>query len=268
MHYHHAYHAGNFADVFKHAILCALLEALSRKAKPWCYIDTHAGAGLYSLTENSAGEWHTGVGRLWDTRPEDATLSRYLTLVRSVAGDGEQPARYPGSPWLAARMARAGDRVLACESQPDVVAGLRRAVPQAELLQRDGYELHTLLPPPERRGLVLIDPPFERHDEFDAARAFITQAAPRFAGGVFALWYPLKNPHQANHALRCLVRDTGQPMLDLRLDIGGRGDGRMHACGVAVLKPPYGFEHWVSAARAELVSALGPQARVEIQAHG
>lgn len=269
MHYQHSYHVGNFADVFKHVIVLALLQALSRKAKPWCFVDTHAGAGLYALDAggDASGEWHEGIGRLWAARPADAVLQAYLARVQRVAGSGTQPRHYPGSTWLAAAVARSGDRIIACETVGEVAAALRAAVPRAEVQQRDGYEMHALLPPPERRGLVLIDPPFERQDEFDAARAFITKAAPRYAGGVFALWYPLKNPHAADHALRCLRRDSGQPLLDLRIDVGSRGDGRMHACGMAVVKPPYGFEAWARQALPELASHLGAGAEVAVEGH-
>lgn len=263
MHYQHAYHAGNFADVFKHVLLVALLDALSRKDKPWCFTDTHAGAGLYGLSVSSterAEEWEGGIGRVWRSTPRDALLQRYLALVGEVAGAGTRPTRYPGSPWLAARVARPGDRVVACETVPEVASVLRCAVPRAGVQQCDGYGVRGALPPRERRGLVLVDPPFERADEFDAARAFITAAVPRYAGGVFALWYPLKNRHAADHALRCLARDAGRPVLDLRLDVGSSGDGKMHACGLAVLGAPYRFAETVRPALAELVTAFGPRA--------
>lgn len=271
MHYQHAYHAGNFADVFKHLLVVGLLEALSAKPKPWCCVDTHAGAGLYALgggdqprAEGRPDEWREGIGRLWATQPRDALLRRYLALVQSLGGDGPQPQRYPGSPWLAARMARPGDRVVACEQVPGVVALLRRTVPEAEIHQRDGYELHSLLPPPERRGLVLVDPPFERPDEFDAARQFMTRVASRYAGGVVALWYPLKNHHAAAHAVRCLARDTQRPLLDARCDVGSSGDGRMHACGCVVLNPPYGFAEHVQGALAELAVSFGSRASIVV----
>ncbi|HEX7382071.1 MAG TPA: 23S rRNA (adenine(2030)-N(6))-methyltransferase RlmJ, partial [Nevskiaceae bacterium] len=134
-------------------------------------------------------------------------------------------------------------------------------VPRAEVQRRDGYGLLGALPPRERRGLVLVDPPFERADEFDAARAFIISAAKRYAGGVFALWYPLKNPHAAAHALRCLARDCRQPLLDFELDVGHRGDGRMHACGLAVLRAPWRLEETARPALDELAALLSPRAK-------
>ncbi|TAM11584.1 MAG: 23S rRNA (adenine(2030)-N(6))-methyltransferase RlmJ [Nevskiaceae bacterium] len=270
MHYRHAYHAGNFADVFKHLLMLAALQALSRKDKPWCFTDTHAGAGAYALrrgtpaAEGPAAEWEAGIGRLWDKSPRDPLLADYLEAVRAFAGEVPVPARYPGSPWLAARLARPGDRIVACEKLPEIAAELRYTVAQAKVLNRDGYEMAAALPPKERRGLVLVDPPFERPDEFDAARAFITAAAARYAGGVFALWYPLKNPHAADHALRCLARDTRGLLLDSRFDVGSEGDGRMHACGMAVLNPPYQFAETVQPALTELAGVFGPRARVTL----
>lgn len=265
MHYRHSYHAGNFADVFKHLLLIALLDAQSRKDKPWCCLDTHAGAGAYPLQrEDPPAEWEDGIGRLWGAAPQDALLARYLEQVQVLAGDAAHPVRYPGSPWLAARLARPGDRVVACEKVPEIAAELKCALASVEIHNRDGYEMVAALPPPERRGLVFIDPPFERPDEFDAARAFITAAAARYAGGVFALWYPLKNRHAVDHALRCLARDARRPLFDARFDAGPKGDGRMHACGLAVLNPPYRFAAAVRPALEELARLFGPRACVTL----
>jgi len=266
VHYRHLFHAGNFADVFKHVTLLALLQALSRKDKPWCMLDTHAGAGLYDLRRDEAartGEWQDGIGRLWAAPPAEPLLQRYIELLRD-ANDGAGLQRYPGSPWLAARLARPGDRVVACERVPEVAAALAEILPQVELHRRDGYESHALLPPREKRGLVLIDPPFERADEFDAAAAFMQRAGARFAGGVQALWYPLKNRHAAGRCLRRLARDSGREVIDLQIDTGRVGAGRMHACGMAVVNPPYGFEADIHPALQALAGAL--EARVELAA--
>ncbi|HEU0197862.1 MAG TPA: 23S rRNA (adenine(2030)-N(6))-methyltransferase RlmJ [Nevskiaceae bacterium] len=266
MHYQHSFHAGNFADVFKHLLLVLLLDVMSAKPKPWCFIDTHAGAGAYGLDTDPQipGEWVSGIGRVWRAMPRDMALDRYLALVHSLAGNGTQPGRYPGSSWFAARIARPGDALLASESVPEVAAQLRHSVPEAAVQVRDGYEMASLLPPAQRRGVVLIDPPFERADEFAAAQAFIRRAAPRFAGGVFALWYPLKNPHQADHTLRGLARDGHRPVLDLRLDVGSRGDGKMHACGLAVMNPPYGFAERAAPAIQEVAHWLAPEAQAQL----
>src|SRR5581483_5262631 len=125
MHYRHAYHAGNFADVFKHALLCALLAALNRKDKPWCFLDTHAGAGLYDLGDINAqrtGEWREGIARVLALRDGPPALDTYLSIVRAAQ---ERLARYPGSPLLALALARPGDRVVLCERVGEVADGLR-----------------------------------------------------------------------------------------------------------------------------------------------
>lgn len=265
VHYRHLYHAGNFADVFKHVLLTGLLRALSRKDKPWCCLDTHAGAGRYDLSSEQGGrtgEWEEGIGRLWRTSPTEATVAHYLAAVRALnPGRSVEPRLYPGSPWLAAQQARPGDRVLACEQVAEVAETLGALLPSVEVHCRNGYEALTLLPPRERRGLVLVDPPFERPDEFEAVTDFIERVTARFAGGVCALWYPLKNRHAAGRAVRRLARASARPVLDLQIDIGGRGDGRMHACGLAVVNPPFGFETTAQAALDALAPLLG--ARVQ-----
>lgn len=249
MHYRHAFHAGNFADVFKHVLLVGLLESLGRKDKPWCFLDTHAGAGQYDLASEDAdrtGEWRDGIGRL----PRDAgtppLVSRYLELVGwpeqgPAARDLRHSRVYPGSPVLAAKLARPGDRVVCCEQVPAIAAQLRAYVPEAQVHVRDGYEAHGLLPPSEKRGLVFVDPPFEARDEFELASSFLMQATLRFSNGVYAFWYPLKNRHDAERFVRRTRRDTGTPSLSCTLATGAPGAGQMRSCGLLVLNPPFGF---------------------------
>ncbi len=268
MHYRHLYHAGNFADVFKHVLLVGLLQALSRKDKPWCYLETHAGAGRYDLARAEAertGEWRDGIGCLWGATLSDPTLASYLDLVRSVNDSGEAatPRYYPGSPWLALQLARTDDRIVVCERVPEVAQALADTLPTLELHLRDGYEAHALLPPREKRGLVLVDPPFERVDEFDAAAEFIQRAAARFAGGIYAMWYPLKNRHAAERCMRRLARDSKQQVLNLQIDNKAHAAGQMHACGLAVINPPYEFEPTARVALQELADILG--ARINVQ---
>jgi 23S rRNA (adenine2030-N6)-methyltransferase len=197
MNYRHAFHAGNFADVHKHVVLLALLRALTRKDTPLAYVDTHAGAGAYDLGGEAArrtGEAAGGIGRLHDAAGLPAAVADYLDAVRGFdAGRGF----YPGSPLLAARALRAQDRLLLCELQPPECAALRLAFaddPRAQVMARDGYAaLKALLPPRERRGLVLVDPPYEAQEaEFDAIAAALDSAIARFATGVYAVWYPIK----------------------------------------------------------------------------
>ena len=265
MHYRHCYHAGNFADVFKHVLLTGLLDALGRKDKPWAYLDTHAGAGDYDLGDVAAdttGEWRDGIGRLSSlsaaTVPEP--LAQYLALVRDGNADGGSRF-YPGSPFLAKALARPGDRLILCEKIPEVAEELRHAMrgTNSAIHVRDGYEAHALLPPSEKRGLVLIDPPFERPDEFEAVSELIKKSVARFANGIYAAWYPLKNTHVASSFVRRVARETGRPTLELTIDVDlpprepspvtGIVKHPMSACGLVVVNPPYGFD---DAARAAL----------------
>lgn len=275
MHYRHRFHAGNFADLFKHALLCGLLAALSRKDKPWCYLETHAGAGRYDLGGADAtrtGEWRDGIGALWEAPAGTAwpePLATCLSQVRALNPDGRL-RHYPGSPLFARALARPGDRLVLCERVPEVASQLRECLGRDRrvvLHQRDGYEAAALLPPPERRGLVLVDPPFEQPDEFDAAAEFVREAHARFSGGVIALWYPLKNRHAAARCLRRLAR-TDAPGLSVEFETGARGEGQMRACGLAVLNPPFGFAESVAPALQVLVKelALGPTAGYRVEA--
>lgn len=264
MHYQHSYHAGNFADVFKHVLLVALLEALCRKVKPWLYLDTHAGGGLYDLPQDLTGrtsEWRDGIGRLWAATPASPVLARYLSLVAEANQCPMtrlvSPQVYPGSPWLAARLAREQDRVVACELIDVVSDQLALALPGIERHRRNGYEAFALLPPRESRGIMFIDPPFERNDELEAAAALIKKAYHRFRGGVFALWYPLKNRYTVSQFIMRISRTCGGSVVRAEIHRHGRADGYMHACGLAIVNPPYGFTEAVVPALGELASLFG-----------
>ncbi len=264
MHYRHAYHAGNFADVFKHTVLCGLLAALSKKDKPWCYLETHAGAGAYDLGSAAAlatGEAAGGIQRLAKLADAPAALATYLRIVAEANPQGGS-RHYPGSPAFAQALKRPGDRLILCESVEDVAASLRAQLPGAELHLRDGYTAFSLLPPPEKRGLVLIDPAFERRDEYEAMIDFVVAAQPRFAGGVYALWYPIKNRHEVSRFRRRVAKASNKPVLDAWLETGAELAGQMVGCGLAIINPPFGLE-------AELLPSLkvlqlwladGPQA--------
>ena len=247
MHYRHSYHAGNFADVFKHVVLCALLSALSRKDKPWCYLETHAGAGAYDLSGEGAtrtGEWRDGIARLHGMDNAPAPLQTFLDVVAGLNGTGAL-RHYPGSPLFAQALARERDRLVLCEKVPEIAAELRQNLKgerRAVVHQRDGHEAHALLPPAEKRGLVLVDPPFERADEFEAAAELVERCVARFAGGVYAIWYPLKNRHAAARFERRAARACEEPPLRLALENGAPGEGQMRSCAVLVVNPPFGLE--------------------------
>ncbi|MGH8123036.1 MAG: 23S rRNA (adenine(2030)-N(6))-methyltransferase RlmJ, partial [Rudaea sp.] len=202
MNYRHAFHAGNFADVFKHAILVGLIDALKAKPAPFCYIDTHAGAGKYDFRDEEArktGEHVDGVQRLLIAPSLPDSLRRYFDLLRAAnSADASGHLNvYPGSPLIASLLMRATDRAALCELQPDEAAKLKALFAhdaRVGVHQRDGYvALEGLLPPKERRGLVLIDPPFEvQHAEFGLIRDALESAYARWPTGIYAIWYPIK----------------------------------------------------------------------------
>jgi 23S rRNA (adenine2030-N6)-methyltransferase len=268
MHYRHSYHAGNFADVFKHVVLCALLAALNRKDKPWCYLETHAGAGAYDLAGEGAtrtGEWREGIGRLFANRGGDdgGPLARFLDIVSGLNGTGALK-HYPGSPLFAQAFAREQDRLVLCEKVPAIAAELRenlRRERRATVHERDGHEAHALLPPAQKRGLMLIDPPFERPDEFDAAGALVEKSLKRFAQGIYAIWYPLKNRHAASRFERQVGRLCSDPPLRLALENGAPGEGQMRGCAVLVVNAPFGLERDLEPAGQRLARELaqGPR---------
>ncbi len=266
MHYRHSYHAGNFADVFKHVVLCALLAALSRKDKPWCYVETHAGAGAYDLQGEGAsrtGEWRDGIGKLWGLDRAPGLLQTFLDVVRGVNGTGAL-RHYPGSPLFAQALARERDRIVLCEKVPEIAAELRENLKgerRAVVHQRDGHEAHALLPPAEKRGLMLIDPPFERPDEFEVAAELVDKSVKRFAAGVYAVWYPLKNRHAAGRFERQVARRCDEPPLRIAFETGAPGEGQMRGCAVLVVNPPFGLERDLQPSGALLAQLLakGPR---------
>ena len=260
MNYHHAFHAGNFADVFKHVVLLALLDALTAKDKPLCYLDTHAGAGGYLLDEEQAhktGEWRDGIGRLFDARVASPSLQRYLDAIRSFNPDGTLRV-YPGSPLLAAYVLRANDRLVLCETQDDETTLLRaslRGDPRAHVHQRDGYAaLRALLPPAERRGLVLVDPPFEQQaQEFRVIEVALAEARTRWPTGVYAVWFPIKKRATIRPFERWLGARGWRDVLYAELLV--RADNsplRLNGCGMVVVNAPWRLD----AALAPMLPAL------------
>jgi 23S rRNA (adenine2030-N6)-methyltransferase len=256
MNYRHAFHAGNFADCMKHALLVWLLRALFRKPAPVFVLDTHAGRGRYDLTAGPAertGEWRAGIARLLDDPP--AVLADYVGLVRAEG-------LYPGSPALIRALLREADRLACCELHPEDCAALKIEFgrdAQVAVHRRDAWEaLGALLPPRERRALVLIDPPYEEAGEFGDLVAGLRAGWSRFRGGVFAAWYPIKHraPVRAFHAALAEsgIRDIVAAELWLREPLD---PGRLNGCGLVVVNPPYGFETAAADILAALLDRLG-----------
>jgi 23S rRNA (adenine2030-N6)-methyltransferase len=256
MNYRHAYHAGNFGDCLKHVVLVWLLRALQRKAAPLFVLDTHAGTGFTDLGGSAAsrtGEWRAGIARLLDDPP--APLADYLALVGRLG-------LYPGSPALIRALLRTGDRLACCELHPEDRAVLKQRFAhdlQVAVHRRDGWEaVGALLPPRERRGLVLIDPPYEQPEEFVRLAAALRTGYARFRAGVFAAWYPIKHRHPVRAFHTALqesgIRDVVAAELWLREPVD---PARLNGCGMLLVNPPYRFEADMPEMLAALVSRLG-----------
>lgn len=252
MNYRHVFHAGNFADVVKHTILTRILTYLMRKDAAFRVIDTHAGVGLYDLKGEKAektGEWQDGIGRLIHVKRPDAVdtlLGSYLDAVRAQNPDGELRF-YPGSPLITRKMLRSQDRLMALELHPVDVEALRENFAgdfQTRVTHVDGWQaLGTHLPPKEKRGLVLIDPPFEERGEFQRMVESLVKAHKRWPGGLYALWYPIKDPEDVADFVD-LLEASGIPKI-LRLELRIRPASlppRLHGTGMIVVNPPYVLE--------------------------
>ena len=251
--YRHAYHAGNFADVFKHAILARVVEYLKRKDAAFRVIDTHAGIGLYDLSSGEAektGEWRGGIGRvLAGNLPGNTAelLAPYLDVVCTLNAGAAGVARYPGSPLVARSLLRKQDRLTAIELHPEDATQLKELFAgdiQVRVIELDGWlALGAHLPPKEKRGLVLVDPPFEVEGEFDRLVDGLVKAHRRWPGGIYALWYPLKD-RKAVEAYRTALAGSGVPkILDFELTIRPPSrEPMLDGCGMTIVNPPYTLE--------------------------
>ena len=261
--YRHAFHAGNHADVLKHAVLLFCLDSLKRKDTPFAVLDTHAGRGLYDFEGSEAErspEWRDGIARLWDWPDPPPLIARYLTAVRSFNADGALRT-YPGSPALVTTNLRDDDVLMACELHPEDSAALRRALPRqanVQVHERDGWEaLGALLPPPQRRGLVLIDPPYEAPDELEASADALRASLKRFGHGVHLWWRPLKN-ESALSAADAEVRNCEQREM-LRADFWvapPQREGKLLGSSLFLVNPPYGLKDALREALPFLADAL------------
>jgi 23S rRNA (adenine2030-N6)-methyltransferase len=241
MNYRHAYHAGNFADCFKHALLVALLDSLGRKPTPYFVLDTHAGAGGYDLEAEAArrtDEATPGIRRL--LQQPSPVLGRYLGLV-------EQLGLYPGSPALIRAVLRENDHLTCCELHPEDVVTLRRRFnrdDQVEVHERSGWEaLGALLPPRQKRGLVFIDPSFEARDEFRILADGLHRGHARFGHGVFAGWYPVKKMAAVREFYASLASSGIPDIVSVELHLRDTTNpDRLNGCGLIVINSPYQFE--------------------------
>jgi len=249
MNYRHAYHAGNFADVLKHAILALCIEHLKAKAMPFRVIDTHAGIGVYDLSGQAAqktGEWREGIGRIVNaTKPQDvgALLQPYLQCVEALKAFNHRHV-YPGSPEIARYLTRAEDRMIFVEKHPQDAKILADAFSfdgRAKVVELDGYmAAKAYVPPKERRGLVIIDPPYEERDEFPTLFAAFVEAYRKWPTGMFLLWYPVKNREETRRFLASLA-EAGIPKIlraELRIKTVSEHGG-LAGSGLIIVNPPW-----------------------------
>lgn len=251
MHYRHSFHAGNFADVFKHGVLALLLGALRKKAGAFCYLESHAGAGLYDLRGADArttGEWRGGIGRVWRQRAALPELADYFAAVRALnptLGDDADLLRYyPGSPLIAKALRREQDCLIFMETHPGAYATLQTCFaqqPNVALHAQDGYHgLTACLPPRTARGLVLIDPPFEDAAELAQALAGLRTAQARWPTACHALWYPIKDRAPAQRLHRALLESGLRRILCAELCVLPDDVAlRLNGCGLVLINPPW-----------------------------
>ncbi len=266
MNYRHAYHAGGSADVFKHTVLVTLLDLLTAKDKPLAYLDSHAGVGRYDMTSEAAaktGEALAGVAllraSLAETPAANPALARYADLVQAAQPDPDNFLIYPGSPALAAACLRPTDQLFLVEAHPDdaaVLAKQFRRDRRAHVHHRDGWEaIVGLLPPPEKRGLLLIDPPFEKADEFTRMLRAMLRARARFPGGCVALWYPIKADEAQVRQFHADLIDSGEREI---LKVEFRAPlGALAGSGVILVNPPWRADLAIKPMLDELAARLG-----------
>jgi len=274
MNYRHAFHAGNFADVAKHLGLICVLERLAAKAKPFSYFETHAGRGRYNIDGTEArrsGEAEQGIRRLATGPNASGVIGRYLDLVRSFQPAPGTLSIYPGSPLIARSLLREGDRAQLCELQPEELRMLRQNMGDDRrfgIHQRDGYEaLGALLPPTPRRGMVLIDPPYEKEDELQRLVPALEAATRKWPTGIFMVWYPIKHRRDLRAFYRQLSSGGFGSVLLAELTI--RPDdsrARLNGSGLAFIRPPWQLDRLLASTWAELARRLGDEgAKIDVR---
>jgi 23S rRNA (adenine2030-N6)-methyltransferase len=272
MNYQHAFHAGNFADVHKHAVLARILVHLRQKPAAFRVIDSHAGAGRYDLLAaepSRSGEWRDGIARVFGAAPlvqgrVGELLAPYLEAVAACNPGGDLRA-YPGSPLIAQKLLRTQDRLIACEIEPRsaaMLAATLRGDRRAKALSIDGWTaIGAYVPPKERRGLVLIDPPFEDPADFKRLSEELAAAHRKWPTGIYMLWYPVKT-REAPDALARRLQRLGIPKV-LRCEMmvhPPRADGGLAGSGLIVVNPPFALEADLRLLLPALVRVLAPQA--------
>lgn len=264
MNYRHLYHAGNFADVFKHIILIALTKSFLRKENAFCYLDTHAGIGKYDLSSEAAQkskEYENGIVKILQAENPPELVQDYLKCINTLAdargSDLTEPRPsgsgnfvYPGSPEIVKHFLRPQDRMILCELHAEDVKILKKNYPhnkQIAIHHQDGYQsLKALLPPKERRGLILIDPPYENTNEFSHIISALSQALKRFETGVYAIWYPIKDRDSIVRFHRELKATISRPMLISELMLYPDNLAtHLNGCGMLIINPPFQLDQQI-----------------------
>ncbi len=262
MNYSHSYHAGNFADVFKHAILVSLIQSMQRKENGFCFVDTHAGAGLYDLSSAEAQkskEYASGIKLLLSCHDR---FTDYLACVKKV--NHEPKLRYyPGSPTIARSLLRSQDRMVLADLHPQIYRTLKERFAhdkQVGVHHLDGYQsLKAFLPPKERRALILIDPPYEKSDELTYIATTLPALLKRFATGVYAIWYPIKDRAPIERFYQTLRKNIEQPILIAELSIYPETSAQhLNGCGMLIINPPWQLSDQINDYLPQLWSILSP----------
>jgi 23S rRNA (adenine2030-N6)-methyltransferase len=278
--YRHAFHAGNHADVLKHVVLIQLLQYLNQKDTPYMVVDTHAGAGVYTLDEAFASknaEYETGIGKLWDRKDLPPAVAEYVQLVKALNPSGKM-RYYPGSPYCADRIMREADRLRLFELHPAegkilaenfrkieahaAAQGQRPTVRGKRVMidKSDGFgALKALLPPPSRRALVLIDPPYEDKRDYRFVKDTLNDSLQRFVTGTYAVWYPVLQRMESRQFPDQLKRLKANGWLHVTLSISSPSpDGfGLHSSGMFILNPPWTLEATLRDVMPYLVKTLG-----------
>ncbi|MDG2917572.1 23S rRNA (adenine(2030)-N(6))-methyltransferase RlmJ [Bisgaard Taxon 10/6] len=264
--YRHSFHAGNHADVLKHIVLILIIENLQLKEKGFYYLDTHAGVGRYRLFGDEAektAEFEEGIARLWERDDLPPEVKRYVDQIKRLNYGGKALRYYAGSPLIAAQLLRPQDRALLTELHPSDFPLLRNNFKEyANIVTKrdDGFrQLKATLPPKERRGLVLIDPPYELKEDYDLVVQAVEEGYKRFATGVYAVWYPVVLRQQTKRIVRGLERSGIRKILQIELAVRPDSDQRgMTASGMIVINPPWQLETQMKSILPYLTEVLVP----------